>query len=113
MHSRVLGIKHGEVDGPRYSRVITYTPQAHHAVKINDGRGMWHVRVEETRIQDFGAAPLTVHLWGGGVAAKVRRDEVLPSSVGMLRGGIPAPVFTSRMRPQGNTFHWYLVIYFR
>ena len=43
-------------------------------------------------------------LWRGRGAAQFRRDEVLPS-MGILRGGIPAPAFTSPMRPQRDTFH--------
>jgi len=49
--------------------------------------------------------PVTAHLgcmrggWGGG---QVRRG-VLPS-MGILRGGIPAPAFTSPMRPQIKAF---------
>ena len=39
-------------------------------LEMNDGRGMLHVRVEETCIQDFGAVVDTVHLFcrfaGGG-----------------------------------------------
>jgi len=50
--------------------------------------------------------------FGGGGAAQVRLGEVLPS-LGILRGGMPAPAFTSQMRPQRNTFHWFLEICFR
>jgi len=41
-----------------------------------------------------------------GGAAHVWRDEVLPL-MGILRGGIPAPAFSSPMRPQRNTFHLF------
>jgi len=47
---------------------------------------------------------VTVHLgcvWG---AAQVRRDEVL-HLMGILREGIPAPTFTSPMRPKRNKMH--------
>ena len=40
-------------------------------------------------------------LWRGRGAAQFRRDEVLPS-VGILRGGILAPVFTAPVSPQRN-----------
>jgi hypothetical protein len=53
---------------------------------------------------------LSSRLLGGG-AAGVRRDEVLPP-MGILRGGIPAPVLTSPLHHQRNTFHLFLVIYF-
>ena len=40
---------------------------------------------------------------GGGRAAQFRPHEALPS-MGILRGGIPAPAFTSPISPQRNKF---------
>jgi hypothetical protein len=44
-------------------------------------------------------------------AAQVWRYEVL-LSLGILRGVIPVPAFTSPTIPQGNKFHWFWEIYF-
>lgn len=47
---------------------------------------------------------VTIQLGCLGGAAQVLRDEFLPS-VGIMHGGIPAPVFISPTCPQRNKFH--------
>jgi len=68
----------------------------------------WLVTCLNKLLETLDLLYVTVHLgcvcvWGGG-AAEVRRDEVLPS-MGILREGIPAPEFTSPMRPKRNKMH--------